>query len=114
MTLTRAGESRAFDIGAFASLEGQPIFLEPRGTRHYADRTTVDIRAERGFALRDSRVVVTADVFNLLGEDAATAVKTTVDDRFIFTPNERYGAVRLRVPPRTMRLGMRVELPAAR
>lgn len=104
------GSSDTYIRDMFRSLAGQTILLEERGKRGYADRTTLDVRAERRFTLRDHSLVITADIFNVLGAVEATEVKWNVDDRYLASANERYGAVRRRMPPRSVRLGGRIEL----
>jgi hypothetical protein len=94
----------------FRQVIGQTIFVEPRGSRHYASRTIVDSHLdwqpwERG----RPDIVLTADIFNLTGSHAITSVKTTIDDQAISDPTSYLGAPRLRVPSRTLRLGLRIE-----
>jgi hypothetical protein len=55
------------------------------------------------------RLLLTADVFNVLGSNAVVSVKTSIDDQATGDPTSYLGAVRLRVPPRTLRVGVRVE-----
>ena len=98
-----------FQSDVLQGAEGQTVFLEPRGTRRLADRTLLDLRVERAFPLRGQRVFVTLELFNALAEDAATAVRLRVDDGQSGDPISQYGAPSQRVPPRRLRIGMRVE-----
>ncbi|MFN2565110.1 MAG: TonB-dependent receptor domain-containing protein [Gemmatimonadaceae bacterium] len=92
----------------FRQILGQTVFVEPRGSRSYASRTNLDAHLEWRAPGR-ARLVVAADVFNVLGSNAIVSVKTAIDDQVIADPTSRLGATRLRVPPRTVRLGVRVE-----
>ena len=94
----------------FRQVIGQTIFVEPRGSRHYASRTIVDTHLDwRPWERGRANVVLTADVFNLTGSHAVTTVKTAIDDQAISDPTSYLGAPRLRVPSRTLRLGLRIE-----
>src|SRR3712207_4393305 len=92
----------------FRQILGQTVFVEPRGSRHYASRTNLDAHLEWRDPAR-ARLLLTADVFNVLGSNTPVSVKTSIDDQVISDPTSHLGAVRLRVPPRTLRVGVRVE-----
>jgi len=85
---------------------GQAILVEQRGARQYASRDVIDFhwewRAPR-------RAVVALDLFNAFGADALTSVNTNIGDQDPNDPTSVFGAARLRVAPRTLRLGVRVE-----
>jgi hypothetical protein len=85
---------------------GQTVFIEPRGSRHYASRALVDAHLEWR---SPRRAVLTLDVFNVLGENELVAIKTSVEDQFPSDPTTLFGAPRLRVSPRTLRVGLRVD-----
>lgn len=85
---------------------GQSVLIEPRGSRHYASRGLVDTHLEWR---SPRRVVVTLDLFNVFGENALVSVKTTIDDQAAADPTSVFGAPRLRVAPRTLRVGLRVD-----
>ncbi len=90
----------------FRSLLGQTLFVEPRGSRHYASRDVVDLHLE----WRSPKfAVLTLDLFNALGSDAPTSVNATVGGRIDADPTSYFMAARLRVPPRTLRVGIRVD-----
>jgi hypothetical protein len=90
----------------FRSLLGQTMFVEPRGSRHYASRDVVDLHLE----WRSPKVaVVILDLFNALGSDALTSVNTTVGNRIDADPTSYFMAARLRAPPRTLRVGIRLD-----
>jgi hypothetical protein len=94
----------------FPRVIGQTIFVEPRGSRQYASRSIADVHVEwSGLARAVPGGVLTADVFNLTDSHAITQVKTTIDDQALSDPTSRLGAPRLRVAPRTLRVGLRLE-----
>ena len=89
---------------------GQQILVEPRGSRHYASRSVLDLHLERVLPLRSpSRVVISADLFNALGSRALVRVKSDIDDQAASEPRSQLGAPRQRVAPRSLRLGIRIE-----
>lgn len=94
--------------GEFDASMGQTIFLEPRGNRKYSARVNVDLRLERAFAIGGAEWALTADVFNVLGSDAVIENNLTVNDQVSEDPTSRFGAPRLRMPPRAFRLGSRI------
>jgi hypothetical protein len=85
---------------------GQSVFVEPRGSRHYASRAVVDAHLEWR---SPRRAVLMFDLFNVTAEDALVEVKTTLEDQAASDPTTRFGAPRLRVAPRTLRVGMRID-----
>jgi hypothetical protein len=85
---------------------GQTIFVEPRGSRQYESRDLMDVHLEW---LATTRVALTTDVFNVLGSRAIVSVKTTIDDQSRSDPVSRFGAPRLRVAPRALRIGARLQ-----
>lgn len=90
----------------FRSLLGQNVFVEPRGSRQYASRDIVDLHLE----WRSSKfAVLTADLFNALGSNALTSMNARVGDQLDADPTTYFGAARLRVAPRSLRLGLRIE-----
>ncbi|MDQ3697397.1 MAG: hypothetical protein M3373_05160, partial [Gemmatimonadota bacterium] len=96
----------AFPIDLFRHSYGQSILVEPRGSRHYASRAVIDAHLEWR-TLR--RVVVTFDLFNMFGADALVSVKTEIDDQALNDPTSIFGAPRMRVAPRALRVGIRVD-----
>jgi hypothetical protein len=90
----------------FGSLLGQNVFVEPRGSRHYGSRDVVDLHIERrgpNFA------VLTLDLFNALASNAVTSVNTVVGNAYDVDPTSFFMAPQLRVAPRTLRVGIRVD-----
>lgn len=91
---------------ALRTVLGQTILVEPRGSRQYASRDILDAHLEwhsrRGPAL-------TFDMFNVLGSNALVSINTNIGDQDPNDPTSLFGAPRLRVAPRTLRLGIRVE-----
>ncbi len=98
-----------FEPELFQGANGQTLFLEPRGARRYGDRTLVDFRLERAFVMQEQTLALTLELFNALGENAATSVNLRVEDNFLFDETTEYAAVRRRVEPRRIRLGMRID-----
>jgi len=85
---------------------GQSVLIEPRGSRHYASRALVDAHLEWR---SPRRAVLTIDLFNAFGENELVGIKTTVEDQFQSDPTTLFGAPRLRVAPRTLRVGLRLD-----
>ena len=101
---TSTGEEVPDD--ALRTVLGQTIFVEPRGSRQYASRDIVDAHLEwhspRGPTL-------TADLFNVLGSNAIVSINSNIGDQDPSDPTSVFGAPRLRVAPRTLRLGIRAD-----
>ncbi len=97
---------RAFPIDLFRHSYGQTVLTEPRGSRHYASRGVVDAHMEWR---SPRRMVLTCDLFNAFGENALVSVKTDLNDQAVWDPTSRFGAPRLRVAPRTLRVGVRID-----
>lgn len=91
---------------ALRTVLGQTILVEPRGSRQYASRDILDAHLEwhgwRGPTL-------TLDLFNVLGSNALVSINTNIGDQDPSDPTSVFGAPRLRVAPRTLRLGLRAE-----
>ena len=85
---------------------GQSIFIEPRGARQYASRDLVDVHWEWR---TPKRATVTADLFNAFGSHALTSINQNIGDQSPSDPTSSFGAARLRVAPRTLRVGLRVD-----
>lgn len=91
---------------ALRSVLGQTILVEPRGSRQYASRDILDAHLE----WRSRRTpTLTFDMFNVLGSNALVSINTNIGDQDPSDPTSLFGAPRLRVAPRTVRLGLRLE-----
>src|SRR5258707_13930032 len=90
----------------FRSMLGKTVFVEPRGSRHYASRDVVDVHLERR---GPSFAVLTLDLFNAFGSKALTSVNTIVGNQYDADPTSFFMAPELRVAPRTLRLGLRLD-----
>jgi hypothetical protein len=90
----------------FERVLGQTMLLEPRGRWHYGSRGILDTHLE--WRARN-RAVLTFDLFNVLGENELVAVKTTVGEEYPDDPTSKTLAPKLRVAPRTLRVGLRIE-----
>jgi hypothetical protein len=91
---------------ALRTVLGQTILVEPRGSRQYASRDILDAHLEWHSRLGPT---LTFDLFNVLGSSALVSINTNIGDQEPSDPTSLYGAARLRVTPRTLRLGLRVE-----
>jgi hypothetical protein len=85
---------------------GQSILIEPRGARQYASRDVIDAHLEWRTPRRAS---IVADLFNIFGADALTSINTNIGDQTPSDPTSFFGAARLRVSPRTLRVGLRID-----
>ena len=90
----------------FADSYGQLVLLEPRGDRHFASRTMLDAHLEWK---TPKRAVLTLDVFNALGGRALVDINTIITDASAYDPTEQFGAARRRMPPRSLRIGLRID-----
>ncbi len=72
------GRDSTYQNFLMSDVSGQTIWLEPRGTEHYASRLTIDLHAERPVSWRGLSLSVTGDLFNALGENSITEVRTRV------------------------------------
>ncbi len=89
----------------FQTTTGQRLFVQPRGAYQYPARATVDLRLERDLTLGRSRLLFTLDAFNVLGAATVTEVQTSFNGETDPFATGRLGAVRNRLPPRTVRVG---------
>jgi hypothetical protein len=85
---------------------GQSVFVEPRGSRHYASHAVVDTHLEWR---SPRRLVLTFDLFNVTAEDELVEIKTALEDQNRSDATTLFGAPRRRVAPRTLRVGMRID-----
>ncbi|HJQ19700.1 MAG TPA: TonB-dependent receptor [Gemmatimonadaceae bacterium] len=90
----------------FRSVLGQSIFLEPRGSRRLASRDVVDAHLE----WRATRhATVQLDLFNAGGANAITLINENIGDQDERDPTSVFGAPRMRVAPRSLRIGLRLD-----
>lgn len=117
ITLTDPGEE--LPLLPFQGVEGQHVFVGPRGEPTLQRRGTIDVRAEHMLELRGSEIGLSLEVFNLFGDEAITELQTMVNNGpdywyYLDRPptgvpaNEYYQAPIERVRPRSLRLGMAV------
>lgn len=99
-----AADGSFFDPDHIFGVNGQAIFLEPRGNRERDNFSTLDVFLEKHVPVGDAGLYFGLDVFNLLNEDAATGLVTTVGQQDPGDPSTLFGAVRSRQTPRTVRL----------
>jgi hypothetical protein len=91
---------------ALRGVLGQTILVEPRGSRQYASRDLVDAHLEWHSRLGPT---LTLDAFNVLGSNALVLINTNIGDQEPSDPTSLFGASRLRVSPRSLRIGLRIE-----
>lgn len=112
-------EGRPIDYKFVLPLAGHEVFVGQRGYREYESRATLDLRLEREFGFAGTGVVVTVEAFNILNDDTVIEHNTSVNrgkNYYHFLsqqgalrgtdPNEYFQAVRERVSPRRVRLGL--------
>jgi Carboxypeptidase regulatory-like domain len=95
---------------------GQPMYLQPRGTLSMPFRSLVDLHLERGLTRGGMEWLVSVDAFNVLGADTPVRYNTLVNGAIApgspigggVDPELEYAAVRERVRPRSLRLGAAV------
>jgi hypothetical protein len=89
----------------FGTTTGQRVFIEPRGSRRYPSRLSIDLHLERSFRFGRTSLLATVDGFNLLGANAITEVQTSYNGDSDPSATSRLAAVRNRMAPRTIRIG---------
>ena len=90
------------------SVNGNRLFVQPRGAYRYEVRTSLDLHLERSFPSGRTEVVLSLDGFNVLGDRSITEIQIAVNAAAGFFESD-YGRVRSRVPPRTLRVGAGVK-----
>ena len=91
---------------ALRGVLGQTIFVESRGSRQYASRDVVDAHLEWHSR---TRAILTFDAFNVFASNALLLINTNIGDQEPSDPTSLFGASRLRVSPRSLRVGLRLE-----
>jgi hypothetical protein len=92
----------------FSTINGQRIFVQPRGTYRYPARTSLDLHLERGFSVGRTDVRLALDAFNALGAATISEIQISVNGNLDPEAYSGYGQTRQRVPPRTLRVGAAV------
>lgn len=113
--LYAAEDGSPLDSRFLAPLAGHRLLMRPRGAARYADRFTMDIRLEREVPVPGGRWFLTADLFNVWNSNTSTRINPAVNfpDRRVpgsfglVDSSAVFGAVWERIPPRTLRLGVR-------
>jgi hypothetical protein len=112
----RDAEGRPFATRLMVPVSGQPVFLYPRGSREMPFRSLVDVHLERAVEVAGAEWMITGDAFNVLGMGTPVRYNTIVNGATApgsplgggIEPELVYGAVRERVRPRSVRLGLTV------
>ncbi len=106
------------DFQLLYPLDGQQVFVGPRGLPALTSRSNLDVRVERMFDYRGHQLSVSMDVFNLTRNRSITRLNTAVNNgpdygfrtsQSLFSPgiapNQYFQAPEERVPPRSLRIG---------
>ena len=112
-------QGQEIDYALLYQLEGNEIFVGPRGLPTLPSRSNLDVRLERLFRYGGHDLAVSLDLFNLFRNRSVTQLNTMVNNgpdygfpvRYSvlspgISPNEYYQAPEERVPPRALRLGV--------
>lgn len=113
--ITSAGKE--LDYRLFEPVEGNYVFVGPRGYPTMDARSNVDLHLERIFDVAGWDISMAMDAFNVLGDKAITDLNTMVNNgmdyypnlekRWDSTPSDQYfGAVLKRVQPRILRFSV--------
>jgi hypothetical protein len=95
---------KPFATQLLESINGERMFLLPRGWYRFETRASLDLHLERNLRVGQSELELTLDGFNVLGDESIIAIETNVNSTVgIFSHD--YGRARGRVAPRTLRIG---------
>ncbi len=86
---------------------GHRIFIQPRGKFSLPAQGLLNTHLERSFVQGGSEVVISMDLFNVLGAQTVTDIETALNTAVNFLTSD-FGRVRGRVAPRTVRFGAAV------
>jgi hypothetical protein len=103
--------------GMFAPLEGEYVFVGPRGVPQLDPRADLDLHLERLFDLRGQSLSLAVDLFNVTDSKAVTQLNAMVNNGQDYYPDlekpwtgvtsdQYYLSVLNRVPPRTLRFSL--------
>jgi len=110
-------------MGFFEPMEGQDVFIGPRGNEKLEGYSKLDLRVERVVSLGPARLGMALDLFNALGNQSVTQVQTLLNHgqrlsyyRFEDASNDFrklwagkwFGSPLARANPRRLRVGMTV------
>ncbi len=98
------------DRDLFLNAVGQNIFAESRGSRQFDGQLNLDVRLQRVLSIRRHDVIVGFEVFNVFNGDAVSALKRELNNQSPGDVSSLAGAVRLRQPPRVLRLNLQYRL----
>ncbi len=117
--MTTQYEGEPVDYRLLWPLEGQRVFVGPRGRPTLESQSILDLRLERAFHLRGRDLALSLDLFNVLGSRSVTKLNTLVNNgpdygfpvsQSLFSPgiqlNQYYLAPQDRVSPRMLRFGV--------
>ncbi|MCB1043424.1 MAG: TonB-dependent receptor [Acidobacteria bacterium] len=98
-----AENGETFSPRHFVGVNGESIYLEERGSREHDAFSRMDVHLDKSFSLGRAEWIVGVDAFNLFNQDAATFVRTEVNNQDASDPSTLFGAVRARQEPRSVR-----------
>jgi Carboxypeptidase regulatory-like domain len=116
--VTNGGTSaagREIDYRLLAPLEGNYVYVGPRGLPEMRERVNLDLHLERLFGVQGRQLSVSVDAFNVVGAKDITQVQTMVNNGRDYWPDldwsstpgdQFYDAALERVSPRVLRLGL--------
>jgi hypothetical protein len=99
---TATGE--LLDPDLIFGIDGEAVFLEERGSREYDALGLLDLRVDKVFEVGNVDLLVGLEVFNVFNSGAVTLAKTEVNGQDLGDATSLFGATRLRVAPRALRL----------
>jgi hypothetical protein len=108
---------KELDYRLFYPLEGNYVFVGPRGLPTLEARSNLDLHLERPFDLGGQSLSVSLDAFNVLGEKSVTQLNTMVNNGMDYYPDlakpwtgvtsdQYFHAVLERVQPRILRFSL--------
>ena len=98
------GEQLTLNRELFSGVSGQQMFIESRGSRQLPVQASLDLRLQRVIPVRTSEMLVGIELFNIFNGQAASEVKTSVNNQVAGDATSFVGAVRVRQQPFTLRL----------
>ena len=108
-------QGQELDYAFFAPLEGNYVYVGPRGLPELVERHNLDLHLERVFDVQGRQLAVSIDAFNTSNRKDITQVQTMVNNGQNYWPDlswsatsgdQFYLAPLQRVNPRVWRLGV--------
>ncbi|MEQ1692556.1 MAG: carboxypeptidase regulatory-like domain-containing protein, partial [Gemmatimonas sp.] len=99
-----SGEELTLNRDVLTGVSGQQMFIESRGSRQLPTQVSLDLRMQRVIPVRGNEMLVGIELFNVFNGQAASEVKTSVNNQINGDQTSLAGAVRVRQQPLTLRL----------